>query len=339
MKRNTSLFEKMKRLAEQENQFLQSEFLAPVAAGGVVRVRIAGVMCTLAVAPDDFEGWGVFSPLSHREAVLVREASLMQRRSYLDLFPRLQMILTQKAVGRDAQTQAGQWLATLAHQGDRRIHVQGLVPIALCQDVQLFDSISVRFDGVRFWYDELVLRGDLAAPAALREHLLERTPPKELDRPGLTAAQRAAYEWNYLGLTQPNRTRDRPGRRSEFRVETQERNELHFADMHQQRLYESLSHAGAELVDYMERNDSYRVTFNVDGARYTSSVAKSDLSLHVAGICLSGEDHKFDLGSLVGVLREGSDDGSLLAIGDENEGMSEEEYWRIHPRRNQPRRR
>jgi hypothetical protein len=103
----------------------------------------------------------------------------------------------------------------------------------------------------------------------------------------------------------------------------------------QSRLRQSLSHAGAELVDYLERADSFRVTFTIGNRSYTSSVHKSDLTVQVAGICLSGEDQKFDLSSLVGVLREGAGMGHLVPVGDENHGMVEEHYWRVHPPRNE----
>lgn len=96
-----------------------------------------------------------------------------------------------------------------------------------------------------------------------------------------------------------------------------------------ERLTESLSHAGAQLVEYLERGDSFRVTYSVDGRRYTSSVDKDDLTVNVAGICLSGEDSHFDLASLVGVLREGHLGHGLVRIGDE--GIDEEHYWRVHP--------
>ena len=39
---------------------------------------------------------------------------------------------------------------------------------------------------------------------------------------------------------------------------------------------------------------------------------------------------EFDLGSLVGVLREGEREGDIYEVGGEH-GMSEEEYWQAHP--------
>ena len=52
--------ETLERLAKAEEQAFAGEFLAPAIPGGVVQIRIAGVVCRLKIEPDDFEGWGVF---------------------------------------------------------------------------------------------------------------------------------------------------------------------------------------------------------------------------------------------------------------------------------------
>jgi hypothetical protein len=147
----------------------------------------------------------------------------------------------------------------------------------------------------------------------LRQELGRLTPPQKIDRPGLTAEERAAYAQTYW----PRYEASEEGRRSR----------------EEQRLRDALAHAGADLKDYVERRDVYTVTYVVDGQRHVSAVAKKDLSVQVAGICLSGEDEHFDLQSLVGVIREAHGGGAFVRVGRDNRGMDEEQYWRVHPRR------
>ena len=90
---------------------------------------------------------------------------------------------------------------------------------------------------------------------------------------------------------------------------------------------------GCRTRDYVERQDVYTVTYTVDGERHVSAVSKKDLSVQVAGICLSGEDANFDLQSLVGVIREAHGGHGFVRVGHENQGMAEEQYWRVHPPR------
>src|SRR4051794_20322752 len=86
--------ELLARLESAEDAFLRSDFLAPVLrGGGGVNVRIAGVRCTLAVEPADFEGFGVFRPASHTLARLVREARMGERLRYIELFPAVRFVL------------------------------------------------------------------------------------------------------------------------------------------------------------------------------------------------------------------------------------------------------
>ena len=292
------------KLAAAEERFLAGEFLAPVVEGGVVHVRIAGVTNRLRVSPQTFIGFGVFKPTSPKEATLVRPATLGERRKYLELFPLVRLILS-KQVG-------DQWLAAPAHRGDQRFRIAGLAPVRLVQEAQLFDVIRTRFDGGNFWFESLDTSRDPAAAAWLRRQLAAATDPNQLDRSGLTLEERIAYSVHFV-----------------VKKKTAKHGEQSEAPAAGERLREALAHAGAELLDYLERDDSFRVTYLVGGRQHVSAVSKRDLTVQVAGICLSGEDRKFDLASMVGVLREAG--GRVLRIGDD--GIAEEDYWNVHPPR------
>ena len=282
------------RLAAAEARFRGGEFLAPAVNGGVVFVRVAGVVCRFAV-PKRVRGWGVFRP-DGRYAKLVRQASLAERQRYLDLFPRRPMIL----LGRDGPD----WLGWPAHQADSRFGPPAMVPVRLAEEVQPFDRVEARFDGTTAWFDRPDERADPAGAAYLRDSLRDMTPPESVNRPRLTAEERTAY-----------------------RLTWQARKEL-MRDKAEDRLRDALTHAGAEFRGYVEQPEAFRVEFAVDGRPHVSVVNKADLTVQLAGICLDGADRHFDLGSLVGVLRQADD---ALRIGDG--GLAEEQYWEIHPPR------
>jgi hypothetical protein len=295
----------LNRLASAEERFLASEFLAPVLLGSQVQVRIAGVICRVKVEPSDFEGWGVFRPKSHSEARLVRGARLPEQQRYLDLFPLVRLILCDR--------QDNDWRALPAHRADSRFQIEGRVPVRFVEDAQLFDLVQSRFDGSQFWYAGPDPRWDPAMAAYLREALDRMVHPEKLSRSGLTAEERSAYAVNYWP-------------RFEASEEARKSRE-------EQRLRGALEHAGAELKGYVDRKDVYTVTYEVDGQHHVSAVSKKDLSVQVAGICLSGQDENFDLQSLVGVIREAQGAGGFVRVGRENRGMAEEQYWRAHPPR------
>src|SRR5262249_17199217 len=204
-----------------------------------------------------------------------------------------------------------QWHALPAHRSDSRFHTEGAVPVRLVEEAQLFEVIEARFDGTQFWYAGPDARWDPALASYLRQELARLTPPEQLHRSGLTAEERAAYALNYW----PRFEASEEARRSR----------------EESRLRSALEHAGAELKDYVERRDVYTVTYEVDGQRHVSAVSKKDLSVQVAGICLSGEDQKFDLQSLVGVIREAQEGHGFVRVGRQNQGMAEEQYWQAHP--------
>jgi hypothetical protein len=235
------------------------------------------VRCRLRVEPGGFEGWGVFRPASMTRARLVRPARMAERRSYLDLFARARLVLCRQE--RDG------WLGIAAQGGDQRFAVEGLAPVHLVEGGQLFEIVTARFDGARLWFDAVdEAGGDPGVAAYLRESLAAMAAPDGLSRKGLTREQRHAYEINYEARA---RARERDARQEG-----------------EHRLRGALRHAGADLRDFADAGDAYRVSFEVDGRRHTSVIRKRDLTVQAAGICLSGQDASFDLQSLVGVLRE-----------------------------------
>jgi hypothetical protein len=296
--------ESLQRLAAAEERFLASEFLAPVFGSRLVQVRIAGVICRLKASPDDFRGFGVFRPQSHMEAELVRTARLAERLRYLELFPAVRLILAAK--------HGDDWEALPANRSDARFRVDGLVPVALVEDAQLFEVIEARFDGTRFWFAGPDPRWYPATGAYLRESLHKEVDPASLRRPGLTAEEREAYAFAFQAT-------ERARRKSE-----------------EERMRAALAHAGADFRELREHHDVVTIAFEVDGQRHVSVVSRKDLSVQVAGICLSGQDAAFDLQSLVGVIRESQNEGALVRVGQENQGMAEEQYGRVHPRRRGP---
>jgi hypothetical protein len=271
------------KMEAAEEAFLKAKFLAPVLARGSVRVRIAGVICTLRVVGDPQPGWAILKPLALDRARVVARPSHVQIREYLELFPAVRLIL--------ARHTQGCWLGTAARAGDSRLRIEGPVPVYLVAGAEAFQQTIARFDGQSFWFQEVDRHRNPAVAAYLREALAAETPPTALHKPTLTAEERNTYGWVYGALEAARR------------------------DRQEERLREALAHAGAEMTSYVERDDSYTVSYTVDGRPYRSTVRRDDLTVLAAGICLEGEDQSFDLSSLVGVLREAERGRRLVRVG------------------------
>ena len=280
------------KLERAERAFLGTAFLAPIVGEGRVQVRIAGVVCQLRVTERRNAGWYILRSISLSEAELVREATLQEVARYLALFPQVRLVLAQK-IDR-------QWLAFPAQRGDTRFRVNGPIGMWLAaEDVERFDGVEAAFDGRSFWYAQRDRRSDPAVSAYLRERFTQDPigdlPPDvtTLHKRGLSREQRDVYAWL----------------REQLKAAQRDRMEV--------RLAEALGHAEATLHSYLERGDVFVVRYEVDGRERISTIRRDDLSVVTAGICLSGQDQRFDLTSLVGVLREGERDQQLVWVGND----------------------
>jgi hypothetical protein len=295
------------KLEKAEQEFAGTQFLAPVIGSGQVQVRIAGIVCQLAITgnlPQGFQGWAILQAQSTSEASFVREAGLAEVAAYLRLFPTVRLIL--------CQARPKRWLAFPAHLGDSRFQIQGLVPLWLPEEgLGRFETVIARFDGRLFWYEKRDPSRDPSLAAYLREQLAHRdekgfpADPEKLHKPGLSPEEQAAYwlVWSQILEARRDRVEDR--------------------------LSEALAHAGATLQDYSERGDVYVVRFLVSGRAFSSTIRQDDLTVMTAGICLAGRDRQFDLTSLVGVLRQAGRQGHMVWVDDRH--LPEDRYWAIHP--------
>jgi hypothetical protein len=265
--------ELVERMVTAEERFLERTFMAPVLPGARVRVRLEGIVWEFAVTPRQPVGWAVLRPIDRRTAQVTGVPPLGKVREYLGLFPTASLVA--------AEQRGGVWWALPADGGAARLRGPGLAPVPLAKQVQLFDTVRARWDGVRFLFEGKSARRDPSVGAYLRAALADGTPAAALERRTLTREERAAYSWQ-LRLAE-------------------EKRELTVED----RLRAAVAHAGGKLLSHVERDFAYTVTYDVDGETHVSTVQKDDFTVVCAGICLDEQDGKFDLASLVSVVREG----------------------------------
>ncbi|GAG69188.1 unnamed protein product, partial [marine sediment metagenome] len=158
-----------------------------------------------------------------------------------------------------------------------------IVPILLAEGISLFDNIVARWDGKNYWCEEIDNRSDPSIPEYLKYALNKSIPVDKLNYRGLSPCHREAYKWQFFLSKEQLK---------EVTLET---------------IKEAVEHGTGKFLSYIERKDSYVVTFSLDGEEFRSTVMKKNFEVITAGICLSGEDHKFDLQSLTDVVKEGRD--------------------------------
>jgi hypothetical protein len=270
----------LNQLAAAEEAFRGTTFLAPCLRGGRVRAKVAGLLCTFAPKPRDFEGWGIFRPVGDTTAALQEEASLPQVAAYLGLLAPLRLRLVQAMRGPT-------WLAYPVNESDARQRWGDArpAPVHLVTGGAPFEPIVARWDGRAWWFEELDRRADPQAAAWLREALRQVVPTDQLRFNGLTPEMRVAYD---LAAQQAVGFQEVMQRRRD-----------------EARLQGALRVGGGELREFQDRGDYWLVEWTTrDRQRHTSAISKGDLTVMSAGICLSGEDRKFDLQSLVGVIEK-----------------------------------
>jgi hypothetical protein len=261
-------------LAHDEAALGGQIFLAPLLEQGRARIRLRGLVYELDVAGAR-AGWWMCQVLDARRAAVVDAAPPWRRGEYLALWPALRLVLIEPLRG-------GDWVALAFNPSDalQRFAIRGLLVVRLVEGGRPFERVIGRVEGATIWYDEPDRRADPAAAEQLRDALASGHDAPRLA--GIGAGERAGY------LLLRQREVAATAAREAARIE--------------RRLRDALNIGGARLVGYEASASGLRVTWDRGGQR---SVTMVDASLQVisAGICLSGEDQRFDLASIVGVVQ------------------------------------
>jgi hypothetical protein len=265
----------LNQLAAQAGKLLDTQFMAPCVRGGQVRTRIGGMIYTFKPQPRNFEGWAIFRPVDEKIAAVVDEPNLPQLAEYLQLLVPIRLQLAHVLQG---QT----WLAYPINESDAKQRTGFAKPVSvhLVTEGSQFEPIVARWDGHSWWFEEIDRRADPLPAEELRAALKKLNSPQEVRFKGMTPEMRTAYELVTQNL-------------KDFDPKVQD----------ERRLERALNIGGGELHGFRDRDDYWLVEWTSrTGERHSSAIAKHDLTVMSAGICLSGLDQNFDLQSLVGVV-------------------------------------
>lgn len=267
-------------LGRKEQQITNLEFISPIFYNNTVVTTIDGLVYTFKV-PNVDPGWYKIRPLNSISAKITGDADFTERELYLRRLGRLRVTLTLR---RDKE-----FLAIPDKANKYGLPFRGLIPVLLFDDtVMNFDRVIVRYDGANFWFESVDTGNDPTKAEYLRDSLEKLVDPGEIKFANLSFEEKMAYS---LRTTFDKRFLE---------------------DKKENILKKDVEHAGGEFVRFVERSDHFSVTYKVDGDEFTSHISKDNKRMVIAaGICLSGNDHRFDLKSLITVVREAQQTGVL----------------------------
>jgi hypothetical protein len=275
-----NVLDMISKIGKKETQLLKKVFISPIFSNTIVATRVDGIVYSFSI-PKIAGGWYQIKPDNVKSAKIIGTAEMSERDYYLRCLDRVRLVLVMK--------KDGVYHGVPDKANKFGFQVDDLLPVFLHDDTTMdFDRVIARFDGANLWFEAVDQVNDPAKADYLRNCMQKILEPQELKFSGLTLEERVAYT---LRLTVDKRL---------------------IVDKKKDGLKKAVEFAGGSFVNFVERGDHYSVTYLVGGEEYTSYVAKDPAhSVISAGLCLQGNDRKFDLKSLVTVIREGQEEGLI----------------------------
>lgn len=282
----------LKKLAERERDFRDREFLAPFTpASKTAIVKMDGANYEFRIIGHKGSGFGVFRPVDHSCARFIKQAECDQLRSYLDVLPKVNLILCY-------ESEQG-WIAFPMNleSARRTLGLDSEIIVKNVSDAERFDVVTARYDGAHFWYDEVFAGADVVKSEAMRLCFNPESTVKKMREQlagvfALTPEDRKAFDimlasWKLFTT-----------------VSTEER------------IRKMIEDGGGKLGKYVLRGDLVEVRWRSNsGGLYTSVVKKDTLDVVSAGICLSGQDTKFHLKDLPFIIDQGEQRALIYRTG------------------------
>ncbi|MBE3087159.1 MAG: hypothetical protein IMZ64_13190 [Bacteroidetes bacterium] len=268
-----SVIDLIERLGKQESSLTERTFVSPIFNNTSVATRVEGLIYTFSI-PRQKGGWYHIRPFDSKRARVVGEASLSEIETYLKCLGKVRIVLVMK--------QNGVFMGIPDKANNYGLSERDLLPVLLCDDAPLdFDRVIARYDGANLWYECVDQGNDPSKGDYLRNSMAKVVLPPKIKFSGLTLEEKQAYA---LRLVFDKKL-----------VEGQKKSTLQ----------QDVEFAGGKFVRFEEKSDHFAVTYMVEGQQFTSRITK-ELNRMVlsAGLCLNGNDRRFDLKSLITVIRE-----------------------------------
>ena len=270
------IFNLIKKIGEQEESLKGKTIVSPIFNNESIVSKICGLSYTFKITKQE-PGWYLFKPLSGYKARKYKMAEPADIEKYLKLLPQIRITLAYK--------KDGIYYGVPIKNNNLSIPENEILEIYLVDDLPLdFDRVIARYDGENFWYESMDMGNDPSKGSYLRDSFQKRVSPNKIHYKGLNFDEKLAYSI-------------RTKIDEEFKKSREEES-----------LKDDVEHSGGKFISFLDRKDHYAVTLEVDGHKYVAHVGKDHAHRIVsAGICLDGEDNKFDLKSLISLYRRGQD--------------------------------
>jgi hypothetical protein len=264
------------KIGEKEQEIVDLEFISPVFFNNTVVTRVDGLIYkfSLPTEANKLSGWYKIKPVNSSMAIIIGDADIIDREQYLKHLGKLRVTLTLR--------RGNVYLAIPDKTNKYGLPFSELIPVLLSDDSVLdFDRVICRYDGANFWFEGVDTSNDPSKSEYLQSCLEKFVDSQKIKYPNLTFEEKLSYTL-----------------RTSF--------DKRFLEDRKELIIKSdVEHAGGSFVRFTERSDHYSVTYRVDGEEFTSHISKDNQhNVIAAGICLAGNDHRFDLKSLITVVRE-----------------------------------